>query len=553
CCGPVSDPTKYRLRSILGEGVFSRVYEGEDTGKVATQTDRERDSEQYLVAIKIIKSDPLYSEWCRREVRVVKFLSQMDPHDLMGLSRINNVFTYKHHLCVISPLGPRFNLFKFIKNLASQRKAEMQQRGREMQTCVGMRLMESVRQILGLLTMSLRFIHAFGVVHSDLKPENVLYSGKPVPGQGRGINGLVEPSNDVVKSYVSCFLAKQYPDVPTTDIARYLDVDSVGDHQMGAKLRLIDYGSAFVAVPENHKDWPKRVASLFYRAPEVVLTNTEYYSPAMDIWALGCIAFELLAGRPLFHAEDGKGVLERQKSMIGELPQCLGASNRPVKRVNQGIGMGMSQSHSGSQSGISLSQQGYMNQTTQGRDQASEGTDASSLKNIQMALNKGINWGMVPEGSAVPLNQDEEFKQSFMELSSFIGACLRMHPERRDTARQLMTHPFLRPFLARMRQQRFLRLPAVDSLPASNALFQHTLTGIYPENEELRYSPIDGVSPTYNYRIGDRTYGPGAMLNSYIKRISTKVSLLGLDIPHESNVCYPFLAAGAFTEQPKKR
>jgi len=59
-------------------------------------------------------------------------------------------------------------------------------------------------------------------------------------------------------------------------------------------IKLIDFGSACF---EGHETY-SYIQSRFYRAPEILLGIT-YHFP-IDMWSLGCIAFELMAGLPLF-------------------------------------------------------------------------------------------------------------------------------------------------------------------------------------------------------------------------------------------------------------
>ena len=41
------------------------------------------------------------------------------------------------------------------------------------------------------------------------------------------------------------------------------------------------------------------VVTIWYRAPELLL-DSKHYTPAVDIWAVGCIMGEMLNLRPLF-------------------------------------------------------------------------------------------------------------------------------------------------------------------------------------------------------------------------------------------------------------
>merc|ERR1712137_223390 len=47
------------------------------------------------------------------------------------------------------------------------------------------------------------------------------------------------------------------------------------------------------------------VVTLWYRAPELLLESREY-TPAVDMWSVGCIFAELLTQRPLFESEGGE-------------------------------------------------------------------------------------------------------------------------------------------------------------------------------------------------------------------------------------------------------
>jgi serine/threonine protein kinase len=46
------------------------------------------------------------------------------------------------------------------------------------------------------------------------------------------------------------------------------------------------------------------LASRYYRAPELIFGATDY-SPAIDVWSVGCVMAELLLGQPLFPGDSG--------------------------------------------------------------------------------------------------------------------------------------------------------------------------------------------------------------------------------------------------------
>lgn len=64
------------------------------------------------------------------------------------------------------------------------------------------------------------------------------------------------------------------------------------------ELKLADFGLARAkSVPT--KTYSNEVVTLWYRPPDVLLGSTEY-TTAIDMWGVGCILFEMAAGRPLF-------------------------------------------------------------------------------------------------------------------------------------------------------------------------------------------------------------------------------------------------------------
>lgn len=45
------------------------------------------------------------------------------------------------------------------------------------------------------------------------------------------------------------------------------------------------------------------VATRWYRAPELLL-GSEYYTPSVDVWSVGCILAELLIRKPFLPGSD---------------------------------------------------------------------------------------------------------------------------------------------------------------------------------------------------------------------------------------------------------
>jgi glycogen synthase kinase 3 beta len=111
---------------------------------------------------------------------------------------------------------------------------------------------------------SLAYIHAIGICHRDIKPQNIL-------------------------------------------------VDSNLQ-----SLKMCDFGSAKKLVKGEPN--VSYICSRYYRAPELIFGATEY-TPAIDVWSTGCVIAELILGQPLFPGESAV-------DQIVEIIKILGTPNK---------------------------------------------------------------------------------------------------------------------------------------------------------------------------------------------------------------------------------
>lgn len=90
------------------------------------------------------------------------------------------------------------------------------------------------------------------------------------------------------------------------------------------------------------------VVTLYYRAPELLL-GCEAYGPAVDVWSLGCVAAELLLGRPLFQpsAAGGRDGDVAQMDAISRLLGPVGEAGWPGCSRLKGL-RAMRYAHAGS-------------------------------------------------------------------------------------------------------------------------------------------------------------------------------------------------------------
>ncbi|KAF0922631.1 hypothetical protein E2562_001040 [Oryza meyeriana var. granulata] len=116
------------------------------------------------------------------------------------------------------------------------------------------------RRLMRQLIDGVAAMHAAGVMHRDLKPDNVVVGAR-------------------------------------------------GD------LKICDFGMSRI-VDAGEPPYTSPVVTLWYRAPELILGSQEYDSH-VDTWSLGCIMAELLAGSPLFPGRSEMDQLNRVFDTVG--------------------------------------------------------------------------------------------------------------------------------------------------------------------------------------------------------------------------------------------
>ena len=121
-----------------------------------------------------------------------------------------------------------------------------------------------VRRFAIQLLVSLHFMKEHNIVHCDMKPENI----------------LLRKSNK-------------------------------------SGIKVIDFGSGTFEADQFYT----YIQSRFYRAPEIMLGIR--YTPAIDMWSLGCILYELYVGYPIFAGEDEKEQMQCIMEVKGIPPRSL--------------------------------------------------------------------------------------------------------------------------------------------------------------------------------------------------------------------------------------
>lgn len=127
-----------------------------------------------------------------------------------------------------------------------------------------------VKHFLYQLAKGLNHLHSNALFHRDLKPENILVRSDPA-------------------------LRRSHPS--RADV-----------------IQLADLGSC--TPTSRQPPYSAYVSTRWYRAPESLLT-AGHYGPKIDIWALGCVFYELLTLAPLFPGDNELDQLHRIHAVLG--------------------------------------------------------------------------------------------------------------------------------------------------------------------------------------------------------------------------------------------
>jgi dual specificity tyrosine-phosphorylation-regulated kinase 2/3/4 len=226
---------RYEQVKVVGKGSFGSVIECIDH-KIGEP-----------VAIKLLRDKPKVHSSIMFELDLLRDLQNSDNH----IIRYVENFSFRGFFCIVMELVS-VDLFT---SLRLQRFVPF-----------APTIIQTVAREVG---EALRYTHTHGIIHGDIKPENILFSD------------LTRQSIKVIDFGCSCYIGKI----------------------------LFTY-----------------IQSRFYRAPEVVFGLQ--YGTAIDIWSLGCVLCEMLTGEPVFPAEDEKELVQMIAEMIG-LPQKSFISGAP--------------------------------------------------------------------------------------------------------------------------------------------------------------------------------------------------------------------------------
>ncbi|EGZ06411.1 hypothetical protein PHYSODRAFT_341673 [Phytophthora sojae] len=186
---------KYRVLGTVGKGVFSTVLRCQCITLLKTGGS----GSLSVVAVKLIRNNDIMRDAAQTELKLLNELGERDPRDKKHCIRLLDSFTHRNHVAMVfEPM--QMNVREAMKKFGGKGGISIQ----------------AVRVFSKHLLIALNHLESCGVIHADIKPDNILLDEKQ-----------------------------------TT-------------------IKLCDFGSAFKADAGKQDPTPYLV-SRFYRAPEIVL------------------------------------------------------------------------------------------------------------------------------------------------------------------------------------------------------------------------------------------------------------------------------------------
>ncbi|NP_001340101.1 cyclin-dependent kinase C-2 [Zea mays] len=116
------------------------------------------------------------------------------------------------------------------------------------------------------------------------------------------LTGLADrPGMRFTVPQIKCYMKQLLTGLHYCHVNQVLHRDIKGSNLLidnEGNLKLADFGLARSFSSDHNGNLTNRVITLWYRPPELLLGSTKY-SPAVDMWSVGCIFAELLNGKPI--------------------------------------------------------------------------------------------------------------------------------------------------------------------------------------------------------------------------------------------------------------
>ena len=330
---------RYSVFAQLGRGVFSSVLRARDTH--AGEGD-----EHASVAIKIIRANDTMRKAAALEVVILRKLAGADPEGRRHCVRLLRVFEHRAHTALVFE-SMALNLREVLKKYGRNRGLSL----------------AAVHVYGQQLLVALKHLRNCGVLHADIKPDNILVS---------------ERRN---------------------------------------AIKLADFGSAMF---DGDNEITPLLVSRFYRAPEIMLGLP--YGHPLDMWAVGCVLFELFTGDIAFPGRHADGAHAANNGMLRLIIEVKGAFPRKMLKK-----AAFAEEHFDA----SLTFAVHETDPVTGRDARRLIRDTAPTRDLATVLANSSRDGGEGEGGRLSL------------LADLLHKMWTLDPAQRITVAQALSHPFI--------------------------------------------------------------------------------------------------------------
>ncbi|KAF8422884.1 kinase-like domain-containing protein [Tirmania nivea] len=280
----------YRISHEIGNGSFAKVYKG-----IAIKTSR-------IVAIKSVMRAKLNRRLLENLESEISILTSLKhPH----ITRLKECIKSRAHIHLVMEYCSMGDLASFIKNREKFASMPITADFAHLYPSPpGGGLNEViVRHFLKQLASALSFLRSKQLIHRDLKPQNLLLS--PPNYTSQSDDGEEMENSDKLVGIVSLPILK----IADFGFARELQVSTLAETLCGSPL---------------------------YMAPEIL--RYEKYDAKADLWSLGTVLYEMIAGRPPFRASNHVDLLRKIEEGMDKInfPSRCVASNE-IKDLIYGL------------------------------------------------------------------------------------------------------------------------------------------------------------------------------------------------------------------------
>nr|XP_020862716.1 serine/threonine-protein kinase ULK2 isoform X2 [Phascolarctos cinereus] len=231
---------EYSKKDLVGHGAFAVVFKG-----------RHRKKTDWEVAIKSINKKNLSKSQILlgKEIKILKELQHENIVALYDVQELPNSVFLVMEYCNGGDLADYL-----------QAKGTLSE--------------DTIRVFLHQIAAAMRVLHSKGVIHRDLKPQNILLS----------------------------YASRRKPSVS------------------GIRIKIADFG--FARYLHSNMMAATLCGSPMYMAPEVIMS--QHYDAKADLWSIGTVIYQCLVGKPPFQAnspQDLRMFYEKNRSLIPSIPR----------------------------------------------------------------------------------------------------------------------------------------------------------------------------------------------------------------------------------------